>query len=227
MKKYFRAKSKSAAASTRGKFAEALSTAAALGLALGLAASAVAASGGISISSFRTSESSAAAGAATTAAQRKSGGHPQSSQSPSSDSGATQKGANVIQAKGTFDVKVDPQGEADKAEGSTLARMSLDKKYHGDLEAGAKGTMLTAGTDVKGSAGYVAIERVTGTLNGKTGSFVLQHNATLSRGTPMQNIIVVPDSGTGQLAGITGKLTVIIADGKHSYEFDYTLPAAQ
>ena len=227
MKKYFRAKSKSAAASTRSKFAEALSTSAALGLALGLAASAVAASGGISISSFRTSESSAAAGAATTAAQRKSGGHPQSSQSPSSDSGATQKGANVIQAKGTFDVKVDPQGEADKAEGSTLARMSLDKKYHGDLEAGAKGTMLTAGTDVKGSAGYVAIERVTGTLNGKTGSFVLQHNATLSRGTPMQNIIVVPDSGTGQLAGITGKLTVIIADGKHSYEFDYTLPAAQ
>jgi hypothetical protein len=226
MKKYFRAKSKSAAASTRGKFAEALSTAAALGLALGLAASAVAASGGISISSFRTSESSTAAAAATTA-QRKSGGHPQSSQSPSSDSGATQKGANVIQAKGTFDVKVDPQGEADKAEGSTLARMSLDKKYHGDLEAGAKGTMLTAGTDVKGSAGYVAIERVTGTLNGKTGSFVLQHNATLSRGTPMQSIIVVPDSGTGQLAGIAGKLTVIIADGKHSYEFDYTLPAAQ
>jgi len=224
MKKYFRAKSKSAAASTRSKFAEALSTSAVLGLALGLAASA---SGGISISSFRTSESSAAAGAATTATQRKSGGHPQSSQSPSSDSGATQKGANVIQAKGTFDVKVDPQGEADKAEGSTLARMSLDKKYHGDLEAGAKGTMLTAGTDVKGSAGYVAIERVTGTLNGKTGSFVLQHNATLSRGTPMQNIIVVPDSGTGQLAGITGKLTVIIADGKHSYEFDYTLPAAQ
>jgi Protein of unknown function (DUF3224) len=227
MKKYFRAKSKSAAASTRSKFAEALSTSAVLGLALGLAASAVAASGGISISSFRTSESSAAAGAATTATQRKSGGHPQSSQSPSSDSGATQKGANVIQAKGTFDVKVDPQGEADKSEGSTLARMSLDKKYHGDLEASAKGTMLTAGTDVKGSAGYVAIERVTGTLNGKTGSFVLQHNATLSRGTPMQNIIVVPDSGTGQLAGITGKLTVIIADGKHSYEFDYTLPAAQ
>ena len=227
MKKYFRAKSKSAAASTRGKFAEALSAAAAaFGLALGLAASAVAASGGISVSSFRTSESSAAAAAAT-AAQRKSGGHPQSSQSPSSDSGATQKGATVIQAKGTFDVKVDPQGEADKAEGSTLARMSLDKKYHGDLEAGAKGTMLTAGTDVKGSAGYVAIERVTGTLNGKTGSFVLQHNATLSRGTPMQSIIVVPDSGTGQLAGIAGKLTVIIADGKHSYEFDYTLPAAQ
>jgi hypothetical protein len=224
MKKYFRAKSPFAAIPSRKKFAAALSTSAALALALCIAASALHATG-ISISGFRTTESSTIATAA--AAQRKSGGHPQSSQSPSSDSGATQKGATVIQAKGTFDVKVDPQGEADKAEGSTLARMSLDKKYHGDLEAGAKGTMLTAGTDVKGSAGYVAIERVTGTLNGKTGSFVLQHNATLSRGTPMQNIIVVPDSGTGQLAGITGKLTVIIADGKHSYEFDYTLPAAQ
>jgi len=223
MKKHLRAKSKSLSAtpSARTKLAAAVCTSAVLGLALCVAASGLRASG-ISISSFRASESSTAAAAA---AQRKSGGHPQSSQSP--DSGTTQKGANVTQAKGTFDVKIDPQGEADKAEGSTLARMSLDKKYHGDLEATAKGTMLTAGTDVKGSAGYVAIERVTGTLNGKTGSFVLQHNATLARGTPMLNIIVVPDSGTGQLAGISGKFTVIIADGKHSYEFDYTLPAAQ
>jgi hypothetical protein len=203
MKQYFRAKLKSnskshsAAASFRTRLAAAVGLSVILGLAI------------------------------TADAQRKSGGHPQSSQSPSSDSGTTQKGANVIQAKGTFEVKLDPQGEADKAEGSTLARMSLDKKYHGDLEATAKGTMLTAGTDVKGSAGYVAIERVTGTLNGKTGSFVLQHNATLSRGTPMQNIVVVPDSGTGQLAGISGTLTVIIADGKHSYEFDYTLPVTQ
>ena len=133
----------------------------------------------------------------------------------------------MTQAKGTFEVKLDPQGDPDKAEGSTLGRMSLDKKFHGDLEATAKGTMLTAGTDVKGSAGYVAIERVTGTLNGKTGSFVLQHNATLTRGAPVQNIVVVPDSGTGQLTGISGKFLVIIADGKHSYEFDYTLPATQ
>ena len=201
MKQYFQANSKSnsrtVAGSVKTKLAATICLSAALGLAL------------------------------TTAAQRKSVGHSQSSQSPSSDSGTTQKGAPVTQAKGTFEVKLDPQGEADKAEGSTLARMSLDKKYHGDLEATAKGTMLTAGTDVKGSAGYVAIERVTGTLNGKTGSFVLQHNGTLSRGTPVQNIIVVPDSGTGQLAGISGKLLVIIADGKHSYEFEYTLPAAQ
>jgi hypothetical protein len=95
------------------------------------------------------------------------------------------------------------------------------------LEATAKGTMLTAGTDVKGSAGYVAIERVTGTLKGRSGSFVLQHSGTLTRGEPQQSITVVPDSGTGQLVGIAGKLTVIIAAGKHSYEFDYTLPAAQ
>ena len=87
--------------------------------------------------------------------------------------------------------------------------------------------MLTAGTDVKGSAGYVAIERVTGTLKGRSGSFVLQHSGTLTRGEPQQSITVVPDSGTGQLVGIAGKLTVIIAAGKHSYEFDYTLPAAQ
>jgi hypothetical protein len=86
--------------------------------------------------------------------------------------------------------------------------------------------MLTAGTDVKGSAGYVAIERVTGTLNGRTGSFVLQHTGTLTRGAPVQNITVVPDSGTGQLTGLTGKLTVIIDAGKHSYAFDYSLPEA-
>src|SRR5271156_637309 len=141
---------------------------------------------------------------------------------------AAQNGVPVTKhATGPFDVKLAPQGEDDKAESTTLARYSLDKQYHGDLDATAKGTMLTAGTDVKGSAGYVAIERVTGTLNGKTGSFVLQHNGTLSRGTPVQNIIVVPDSGAGQLAGISGKLLVIIADGKHSYEFEYTLPAAQ
>jgi hypothetical protein len=139
---------------------------------------------------------------------------------------ATQKGAPVAQhASGTFDVKVIPQGETDKAEGSTLARMTLDKQYHGDLDATAKGEMLTAGTDVKGSAGYVAIERVTGTLHGRSGSFVLQHSGTLTRGAPQQSITVVPDSGTGQLVGLAGKLTVIIDSGKHSYEFEYTLPA--
>jgi len=130
-------------------------------------------------------------------------------------------------AAGPFDVKMEAQGEPDKADGSTLGRYSLDKQYHGDLEATAKGTMLTAGTEVKGSAGYVAMERVTGSLKGRSGSFVLQHSATMTRGEPQLSITVVPDSGSGQLAGLTGKLNIIIAAGKHSYEFDYALPAAQ
>lgn len=195
-----------------------LATTIALGFALCGASTSIAS--GISTADIRTAESAAVA-------QRKSGGRWQSSQPQSADSSSDQKGSNVTQAKGTFEVKLEPQGAGDKAEGSTLGQMSLDKKFHGDLEGTAKGTMLTAGTDVKGSAGYVAIERVTGTLNGKTGSFVLQHSGTLTRGAPLQNIVVVPDSGTGQLTGITGKFLVIIADGKHSYEFRYTLPAAQ
>ncbi len=141
---------------------------------------------------------------------------------------AAQNGALVTKhATGLFDVKLAPQGESDKAAGSELARYSLDKQYHGALEATAKGTMLTAGTDVKGSAGYVAIERVTGTLDGRTGTFVLQHSGTLTRGAPVQSITVVPDSGTGQLTGLAGTLTVIIEAGKHSYAFDYTLPETQ
>lgn len=142
-------------------------------------------------------------------------------------SSATQKeGAMSAHASGTFDVKLNPQPPEDKAEGSTLGRMSIDKQFHGDLEATGKGQMLTAMTDVKGSAGYVAIERVTGTLQGRSGSFVLQHDGTLNRSAAQQSIKVVPDSGTGQLVGITGKMTITIADGKHSYDFEYTLPVA-
>ena len=127
-------------------------------------------------------------------------------------------------ATGTFEVKVEQQGELDKAAGSALGRMSLDKQIHGQLEGTSKGQMLTAGTDVKGSAGYVAIERVTGTLNGKSGSFVLQHSGTMNRGAFHLSITVVPDSGTGQLVGLTGTMNITVADGKHSYEFEYTLP---
>jgi len=126
-------------------------------------------------------------------------------------------------AKGTFEVKVAPIAE-DKADGSTLGRYSLDKQYHGDLEAMSKGEMLTAGSSVKGSAGYVAMERVSGTLNGRKGTFVLQHTGTMNRGTSSLTVSVVPDSGTDQLAGLTGTMTIIIADGKHSYEFEGTLP---
>ena len=131
-------------------------------------------------------------------------------------------------AKGSFEVKVVPQGEPEKTDGGTLGRMSIDKQFHGDLEGTSKGEMLSAMSNVKGSAGYVAMERVTGTLRGRSGSFVLQHNATMTRGKPELNIIVVPDSGTGQLTGLSGKLNIIIApDGKHSYEFDYTLPGTK
>jgi hypothetical protein len=138
-----------------------------------------------------------------------------------------QKGAAVAtHAKGTFEVKLEPLDADDKAEGSTLGRMSIDKHFQGDLEATSKGQMLSAMTDVKGSAGYVAIERVTGTLKGRAGSFVLQHSATMTRGVPALSITVAPDSGSGQLVGLTGKMEIKITDGKHSYDFEYTLPEA-
>ena len=103
--------------------------------------------------------------------------------------------------------------------------MLLDKQFHGDLEATSKGTMLAAGSGAKGSSGgYVALEIVTGSLKGHTGTFVLQHTATMTHGTPALTITVVPDSGTGQLVGLTGRMSIEIANGKHTYIFDYTLP---
>jgi len=103
--------------------------------------------------------------------------------------------------------------------------MSIDKQFHGDLEGTSKGEMLTAGTGVKGSAGYVAIERVSGTLNGRSGTFVLQHSGTMTHGEPHLTITVVPDSGTGELAGLAGTMSILIAGGNHSYDFEYTLAA--
>ena len=128
------------------------------------------------------------------------------------------------QVRGTFEVKLGPLPAYDTAEGSTLGRLSIDKQFHGDLQAISKGEMLSAGTSVKGSAGYVAIERVTGTLNGRTGSFVLQHSGTMNRGEPHLVIAVVPDSGTEGLTGLTGKMAIEITGGKHFYDFEYTLP---
>jgi hypothetical protein len=105
-----------------------------------------------------------------------------------------------------------------------VSRMLLDKQYHGDLEATGSGQMLTAGTEVKGSGAYVAIEKVTGSLKGRTGTFVLQHSGTMTQNVPQLIITVVPDSGTGQLKGLTGKMTITIAPGgKHSYDFEYSL----
>jgi hypothetical protein len=131
----------------------------------------------------------------------------------------------MAHASGTFEVELTPQKPDNKeAESANLGRMSIDKQFHGDLEATSKGEMLSAMTDVKGSAGYVAIERVTGTLHDRSGSFVLQHSGTMTRGEPQLSVTVVPDSGTSELTGLAGTLTIRIADKQHFYEFDYTLP---
>lgn len=125
---------------------------------------------------------------------------------------------------GSFDVKLTPQA-ADES-GAGLGRFTIDKQFHGDLEATSAGQMVSAGVSGKGSAGYVAIERVTGTLSGRRGSFVLQHNGLMTRGVPSLTIVVVPDSGTGELEGLTGKMEIIIAGGKHSYDFEYSIAPA-
>jgi hypothetical protein len=128
-------------------------------------------------------------------------------------------------ASGTFDVKLMPQPVVDGEAG--IGRMSIDQQFHGDLEAVSKGEMLSSQGTIKGSAGYVAIERVSGTLQGRKGSFVLQHNATMNRGTPQLNIIVLPNSGTDQLAGVAGMMTIKIDQGQHFYEFDCTFSDAK
>ncbi|MES1261672.1 MAG: DUF3224 domain-containing protein [Acidobacteriota bacterium] len=125
-------------------------------------------------------------------------------------------------ATGTFEVKLKPQAP-DDPENTVPARMSIDKQFRGDLEGASKGQMLAAQTTVKGSAGYVALELVTGTLKGRSGTFVLQHTGTMNRGEPQLSVTVVPDSGTGQLTGLSGKFAILIADGRHSYEFEYSL----
>lgn len=142
--------------------------------------------------------------------------------------GAVQQEIPVaMHASGTFEVKVTPVGEGDTVEGSALGRMSIDKQFHGDLEGVGKGEMLTAMTPIEGSAGYVAMERVSGSLGGRSGTFVLQHRGVMTRGRQELTITVVPDSATGQLAGLAGTMTITIADGKHSYQLDYTLPAGK
>jgi hypothetical protein len=132
----------------------------------------------------------------------------------------------TARASGTFDVKLNPlvayNGDAE----SMLGRMSLDKVFHGDLEGTGKGEMLTGMTSVKNSAGYVAIERVTGTLHGRTGAFTFQHSGTMYRGAQDLVIGVVPDSGTGELQGIAGTFTIEIVEKEHRYLFAYTLPGA-
>jgi hypothetical protein len=126
-----------------------------------------------------------------------------------------------VHARGTFDVKTIPQ-PADE-EGVAIGRLLLDKQFHGDLEATSKGQMIAVRTGVTNSAGYVAMEQVSGTLLGRTGSFVLQHSGTVNRGEQELLITVVPDSGTGELTSLMGTMTIIIEGGKHSYDFEYSM----
>jgi hypothetical protein len=125
----------------------------------------------------------------------------------------------TTRATGSFEVQLAPQETA----AAPLGRLSINKQFHGDLEATSKGEMLAFRSAVDGSAGYVAMEQVTGTLHGRSGTFVLQHTGVMDRGAPGLTITVVPDSGTGELAGLSGTMNIVIEGGKHSYEFDYTL----
>lgn len=137
-------------------------------------------------------------------------------------SAAAQKGVSIVHhAHGTFTVDVRPLTPA-PAEG--ISRFSIDKKIEGDLQATTKGEMFSAGNPKAGSAGYVAIEAVTGTLAGKHGTFVLQHMATMDANGPKMSVSVVPGSGTGELKGLSGNFNIQIAKGQHSYDFEYTLP---
>jgi len=138
--------------------------------------------------------------------------------------GTAQRGSTTLtnHANGTFDVKLTPQD--DKSDDKSMGRMMIDKQWHGDLEGASKGQMLTGGDATKGSAGYVAIEKFTGALKGRKGTFILQHTATMNQGQGDLTITVVPDSGTEELKGISGQLTIKIENGKHFYDFDYSLP---
>ena len=129
-------------------------------------------------------------------------------------------------ATGTFEVKIVPQKPDNKpAETAGVGRMSIDKQFEGDLTGTSLGEMISLMTETKGSGVYVAIERVTGTLNGRRGTFVLHHTGVMNRGTPQLTVTVVPDSGTGGLVGLSGTFTIKIEGGKHFYEFDYALDA--
>jgi hypothetical protein len=128
-------------------------------------------------------------------------------------------------AAGTFEVKVTPAPATDdKAGDAAIGRFLLDKQFQGDLEGTSRGEMLGASTSVKGSAGYVAMEHFSGTLKGRKGTFILQHTGTMAHGALQMTVTVVPDSGTDQLTGIAGAMTIKIVEGKHSYDFEYTLP---
>ena len=147
-----------------------------------------------------------------------------SAQAPTTKSIA-KDGLMSLHAEGTFEVKNSPLGADEALNGTAIGRFGLDKQFHGDLEGASKGEMLGAGTPATGTAGYVAIEQCTGTLQGRTGSFALQHFGTMEDNKFDLLVKVVPGSGTGELSGIAGTMTIAIANGKHSWKFDYSLPA--
>jgi len=131
----------------------------------------------------------------------------------------------TARAEGTFEVKLAPLTEGTRKEAWAPGRMSIDKQFKGGLEATSQGEMAMAGTEVHGSAGYTAVEKVTGKLHGRAGTFLLQHFAVMARGVPGEWIIrVIPDSGTGELKGLAGRLTITITGKEHAYALDYTLP---
>jgi hypothetical protein len=134
------------------------------------------------------------------------------------------EGRFKMQAAGSFDVKITPQQHEEGVGDPHVARMDIDKKFHGDLEGTSKGQMLASGNPASGSGGYVAMEYVTGALQGRSGSFALQHIGTMKRGDSFLTVSVVPDSGTGDLSGLEGKMSIVIEGGKHLYEFEFALP---
>ena len=132
----------------------------------------------------------------------------------------------ALHARGAFDVTLTPQATDDDGSGVPLGRLAIEKRFHGPLDATSRGEMLSARTATPGSAGYVAIERVTGTLAGRRGSFVLQHTGVMTRGAPQLTVAVVPDSGTGELAGLSGTMDILVTAGKHEYDFRYAFADA-
>ena len=152
--------------------------------------------------------------------------HPAAAQAAGSTGAAHQETIAMSRASGTFEVQLAPQAKDDYADGAALGRLTIDKQFRGDLAGASRGQMLTAITPVKGSAGYVAMELVTGTLAGRTGTFALQHSGTMNRGAASLVLTVVPDSGTGELTGLAGSMTIEISNGKHSYQLDYTIPGS-
>jgi hypothetical protein len=133
------------------------------------------------------------------------------------------QGGMSTRASGTFDVTMTPQPTGDSVAESGIGTLTIAKRLHGDLEGTSVGVMVASRSPVEGSAGYVAMERITGALHGRRGSFVLQHIGTATRGALQLSVTVVPDSGTDELVGLSGRMAIIVAGGAHSYEFDYSI----